>query len=598
MKSYAGKGMLKKGLKKGTPAKMKAAAPNRKTTASPARKVSLKSLARKLEVVVGKDFVITPEKVEYWSYTFGDATMYRSSPDVIVYPGKIEEVQSIVRLAAKGHVPVVPGGGLTGLSGGAVCIGGILLNLSRLRSILQIDPISHTVVVQPGVSCAVLNTALAEQGMVIPVAPASHAISTIGANIAEASGGTWGMSKGTFKNYLLALKVVDGEGNLFVTGYPFPKSSTGPDLTSLMIGSEGTLGIIVELTFRCDFIPEDTWTIRCSFGNESVLQEIHEAVARERINLYSFEYMDPKMMACFGKSNMLLLLQTAGSAHDARKEADRLVAILERLNPLELKYTNDPKESEDLYAERRSCLGAMAKFDREKPVIVQFDPVLPLRKFALGVRKMRELADREGLLLIIYGHAGDGNLHPSLVVHDTIEDKRKAARLVREFDTWVEAEGGCYSGEHAVGFFLGRSREKLSPTTAGYVKSIKKAFDPKGILNPGKVVNVKAPGMEVDPVLSEFVEIGKLCSLCTKCHLCKNDSPKFKDLPLEHNSIRGRVALVDAAARGKVLFSTIRPFIEEMEPWTVSMNCPTYMKTDIGKLIDLSLKAAEVANPS
>jgi glycolate oxidase len=551
------------------------------------------NIRQELGEIVGEKYVITPERPEYWSYTFGDATMYRSKPDIVVYPGNTDEIQQIIKIAGKYGVPVVASAGLTGLSGGAVATSGILLNVNRLRSVIDIDPISRTVVTQPGISCLALNQKLAEYGMVLPVAPASHAQSTIGANIAESSGGTWGMSKGTFKNYLLALKVVDGEGNLFTTGYRCAKASVGPDLTALMIGSEGIFGVITELTFRLDFIPETIWTIRCSFADESVLQQIHEAVARERINLYSFEYMDEKMMGCFGKKNMLLLFQTAGSKHDAKEFADRVIAILNKLNPIELKYTNDPKEADVLYAERNSCLGALAKADKKKPVIVQFDPVLPLSKLAEGTRKMRELAAKNGLDIIIYGHAGDGNLHPSFIIPDDIEMKKKAASVVREFDTWVESIGGCYAGEHAVGFFLGRSRDVLGPTTAGYIRSMKKAFDPKGILNPGKVVNVTEPGLEITPVLPAYREIAGLCTLCAKCHLCKNDSPKFKEEPFEHNTIRGRIALIDAATRGKVPFSVIRPFIEEMAPWTTNMNCPTYMKDEIGKLIKASVEAAK-----
>jgi hypothetical protein len=171
--------------------------------------------------------------------------------------------------------------------------------------------------------------------------------------------------------------------------------------------------------------------------------------------------------------------------------------------------------------------------------------------------------------------------------------KKKAASVVREFDTWVESIGGCYAGEHAVGFFLGRSRDLLGPTTAGYVRAMKKAFDPKGILNPGKVVNVVEPELEIAPALPAYREIAELCTLCAKCHLCKNDSPKFKEEPFEHNTIRGRIALIDAATRGKVPFAVIRPFIEEMAPWTTNMNCPTYMKDEIGTLIKASVEAAK-----
>lgn len=550
------------------------------------------NLRKSLAAIVGTDFVFTPDQPEYYAYTFGDATMYRSHPDIVVYPGNPEEIRQIIVFANQHRVPVTTSAGLTGLSGGAICQSGILMNVSRLRGIKGVDEVSKTATVEPGVSCAKFNEYLAQYKLVVPVAPASHLISTLGANIAEASGGTFGMSKGTFKNYLLTLKVIDGQGKMFDTGKPFPKQSTGPDLTALFIGSEGTMGVIVEMTFRCDYLPQDTWTIRAQFADESVLQAIHEGIAEQKIDLFSFEYMDDKMMRCLGKENMLLLLQTAGTEYCAKMNAEKVVAILQRLNPIELKYTNDPKVADELYTERRSALGALAKADPKKPVIIQFDPVLPLRKFTAGIKKMRELAEREGLELIIYGHAGDGNLHPSFIVEDDIKQKEKARKVIREFDAWIEKEGGVYSGEHAVGFFLGRSQDQIRPEVGPYLKAIKRAFDPNGILNPGKIFDIKEPSLEIVPVKKEYQPIAAICALCAKCHLCKNDSPKFAEQPFEHNTIRGRISMIDAATRGMVSFKAIKPFIEEMAPWTQNMNCPTYIKNHMQELINLSLQAA------
>ncbi|MCK5566353.1 MAG: FAD-binding oxidoreductase, partial [Actinomycetia bacterium] len=352
-------------------------------------------IAEKLIKITGKENVISKDIPEFHAYTFGDATLYRSSPDIIVYPSNVEEIQEIVKLAGKSNTPIITGSGLTGLSGGAIAQGGILLNPIKMQEVLSVDTISKTVTAEPGITCAKLNQYLKDYGMTIPVAPASHLISTLGGNIAEAAGGTWGMSKGTFKNYLLSLKVVDGCGNLFSTGAALAKQSTGPDITSLFLGSEGTMGIITEITLRCEFIAEDIWTARCSFKDESVLQSIHEEVAKNRIDLYSFEYMDARMLECIhGKGdNMLLLLQTAGSKHDSKIKMEKLVEVLKKLDPIELAYTNDPLEADEFYTERRSALGALAKADRSKPVIIQFDPVLPLDKFTIGIKKMHELAD-------------------------------------------------------------------------------------------------------------------------------------------------------------------------------------------------------------
>jgi len=548
-------------------------------------------LTSSLVQAVGDENVIAPADPRYFAFTFGDATMYRSRPDVVVFPATAEEVSAVLKLAAEYKTFVVPAAGLTGLSGGAVSRGGIQMNVSRMNRIIEIDPIARTVVAQPGISCAKLNEALAEQGMIVPVAPASHEISTLGANIAEASGGTWGMSKGTFKNYLLTLEIVDGQGRVFDTAKPFPKQSTGPDLTALLLGSEGTMAVITEITLRCEYLPEDVWTIRASFKGESVLQAIHEGLAARRIVPYSFEYMDGRIMQALGKApHMLLLFQTAGHPAAAKDEADKIVAMLAELDPTELRHTNDQADADELYTERRSALGALAKADRAKPVIVQFDPVLPIRRFAEGIAKMRKLAAEAGLELIVYGHAGDGNLHPSFILHDDIEEKKKARGVIRKFDKWIEDNGGVFAGEHAVGFFLGRDMQDIRGT-GDYLRQIKRAFDPGGVLNPGKVVDIDEPSLEIAPVKDEYADIARIVALCAKCHLCKNDSDEFLAAPREYNTIRGRISMIDAACRGQVAMAAVKPFVEGMRPWVTDMNCPAFIKDRMGELIDMVLAA-------
>ncbi len=549
------------------------------------------AVKRQLEKIVGTRYVIDSSQVEFYAYLAGDATMYRAHPTYVVYPANAEEISRVVKLAGDNFVPVVPGGGMTGLSGGAICQGGILLNCSRMNRVLDIDLINRTVTAQPGIPCAELNAALAKHGAIVPVAPASHEISSLGGNLAESAGGTFGMSKGTFRNYLLSLEVVDGLGRIFRTGAPTMKESVGPDLTGLFIGNEGTLGVITEVTLRWEFLPEDVWTIRSIFKDESVLHSIYERIAEERLSLYSFEYMDPAMMRCLGKEKMLLLLQTAGSKSDAEASAMKMVEILRSLDPEELAYSNDPAEADELYKDRRLCVGALAKANRAKPVIVQFDPVLPLHLLAEGARVMRQLAEESGLDIIIYGHAGDGNLHPTFIIADKLEQKLKAREMVRKFDVWAEEHGGCYAGEHAVGFFLGRSQEEIRPEVGPYLKGIKDTFDPKGILNPGKVINTFEPSLETDPVLPGFEKMAEIVGLCSKCHLCKNNSPKFAETRMEHDSIRGRIAMLDAACRGWVSLDKIRPYIAECAPWMEGMNCPTWFKEEYPRLLDLALSS-------
>ena len=178
------------------------------------------------------------------------------------------------------------------------------------------------------------------------------------------------------------------------------------------------------------------------------------------------------------------------------------------------------------------------------------------------------------------------------MVSNTLKDKIKARNVIREFDSWIEKEGGSYSGEHAVGFFLGRSQNELRPAVSGYLRAIKSAFDPKKILNPGKIVDIKEGPMDIVPFEEKYADIGELISLCVKCHLCKNDSPLYGEYPFEHNTIRGRIGMIDAAARGAVTFMEIKPFIEEMSSWIKEMNCPAYIKDEMDKIVTLSLEKA------
>lgn len=450
-----------------------------------------------LKEAVGKNNVLSsPEELYCYSY---DATALDDKvylPDVVVLPETIEHVKAVMRIATEYTIPVVPRGAATNLSGGCVPLaGGIVLHLSKMNKILKIDKENLYCVVQPGLVTETLQKEVEKLGLFFPPDPASLRVSTLGGNIAESSSGPRCLKYGGIKDYVLGLKVVLADGSLIETGGLTVKNVTGYNLTQLFVGSEGTLGIVCEAILRLVPYPEYKKTMLAIYdGIEEAAETVSEIIASKIIPT-TIELLDKYTMQTIEKfhstglpmdAEASLLIEVDGVKEAVEIQANRIVDICKRKGVKSFKIAASAEESEELWFARRSAFAAVARL---KPNVVVEDATVPRSMIPEMVRRIRKIAEKHNLTICLMGHAGDGNLHPNISCD--LRDKDEAERVEKGVEEIFEAAialGGTLSGEHGIGIakskFLKRA---LNQETIDFMKRLKDTFDPKGILNPGKV---------------------------------------------------------------------------------------------------------------
>lgn len=412
-------------------------------------------------------------------------------PLAIVHARSIDDVQSALRIASEHRLPVVPRGAGTGLTGGAMGgAGELVLSTARMNRILEISPADQLAVVEPGVINAELNTALEPHGLFFAPDPASRAISTIGGNIATNAGGLLCAKYGVTREAVLGLKVVLADGTLLELGHRTVKGVTGLDLTALMIGSEGTLGVVVEATVRLLPLPAGSpATIGAYFASVVDAAAASAAITAARLRPAAVELIDEVALARIVRhlglperapGSAYLLVQTDGAS--ALTEAERALAII-REHGGEAALTTDPDEGERMLAVRRAFHPAMAATGS---VLIE-DVAVPRSALPAMLAAIREIGERFGLEIPTVAHAGDGNLHPNfLFAGDDVPPQvwEAAGELFRA----AMRLGGTLTGEHGVGTLKRQwLEEELGTPQLALQRQIKKVFDPLGIMNPGKV---------------------------------------------------------------------------------------------------------------
>jgi glycolate oxidase len=416
------------------------------------------------------------------------------APLAVVRASSAEEVREVVRACNAHGVPVVARGAGTGLSGGANAIDGcVVLALDRMRQILEIDPLERLAVVQPGVVNDDLRAAVAQHGLWYPPDPASSPWSTIGGNVATNAGGVCCVKYGVTRDYVLALEVVTGTGELVRLGRRTAKGVAGYDLTSLLVGSEGTLGIVTEVTVRLRPLPPPAITVA---GYFSSIVDAGRAVrgtaaagltpsALELVDRHCLRAVDAwKNMGLSVEAEVVLLgrIDEPGIAGDAA--AEQMVACFEEAGATWAARSSDPAEADALFAARRLAYPAL---ERLGPVLTE-DVCVPKAHVPDMLERIEAIALRHAVTIANLAHAGDGNLHPLLITDPGDEDARARAQAAFE-DILAEALalGGTVTGEHGVGLLKrpGLAAE-LSPAVLAMHRAVKDALDPKGILNPGK----------------------------------------------------------------------------------------------------------------
>ncbi len=457
------------------------------------------AILAELRALLGDDHVrVDADALERYGRDETEDLVFR--PEVVARPGIAAEVSAILALSARERIPVTPRAGGTGLSGGALPVhGGILLSVERMNRILEIDRANQVAVVEPGVISEVLQNAAAEAGLYYPPDPASRGSCQIGGNIAECAGGPHAAKYGTTKDYVLGLEAVLPGGEVIRTGGKLRKNVTGYNLTQLLIGSEGTLAIVTRAILRLVPLPTARVTLMASFGS---LEDAAAAVADlfgHGVVPGACEFMERDAVIAaeehigvsfpHHEAAAHLLLEVDGMDESrVLREAEILGEACLGRGALDVLVADGPARQSELWRLRRAVGEAVKKIS----VYKEEDTVVPRDALARLVAGVKAIGSRHGIRTICYGHAADGNIHVN-VLKAGMDDARWNAALpeaIREIFGLTVSLGGMISGEHGIGLtqkpYLSMA---LSETEMEITRRIKRAFDPQGLLNPGKILD-------------------------------------------------------------------------------------------------------------
>lgn len=450
-------------------------------------------IIRELKETLGEDRVLD-SPVDRTAYAY-DATWGEALPDVVVLPLSTEEVSATLKIANRERIPVVPRGAASGLSGGAVpIVGGMCLSLTRMNQILEINLDELIAVVQPGVVNMDLQEAVAEFGLFFPPDPASWYMATLGGNVAENAGGPRCLKYGVTKDYVLGLEVVLADGRIIRTGGRTIKNVAGYDLTSLFIGSEGTLGVVTEIIVKLLPKPAAKTTVMGVFDEIDQACDAVNRVITSGVLPLTTEIMDGDCIQAVQSQrdyglpsdvDAVLLIDVEGWPEALTRESEIVSEACRAAGAREVRRARDESEAEQLWAARRAISAALSNLGDK----LGEDIAVPRSKIPEMVRRVRDIGKKYDLRTPIFGHIGDGNLHPYLICDRTdaemMERVRKAAGEV--FAAAIEL-GGTLTGEHGIGL---AKRDYLSqgldPLARERMLAIKRLFDPNNILNPGKI---------------------------------------------------------------------------------------------------------------
>jgi glycolate oxidase len=444
---------------------------------------------------VGAEQVLTSPE-DTIPYGFDGTAALKGPVGVVVHPGSTEEVAAVVKLANEFSHAIVTRGSGTGLSGGSVPSEGcIVLCLTRLDKIISVDPANLTVRAQCGVITAAIDAAANKHGLFYPPDPGSMKISTIGGNVAENSGGLRGLKYGVTRDYVMGLEVVLPDGRIARFGNACVKDVAGYSMKDLFIGSEGTLGIITEVLLKVLPRPAARRTMLASYDRmEDAAQTVSDIIAAKIIPC-TLEFLDRMTIGCvedYAKIGLprdceaLLLMETDGHPAAVAEEAEQMLALARARGARDVRIARDDAEALQLASARRSAFSALA---RVRPTTILEDVTVPRDKLAEMVAFVAEVAKKHKLLVGTFGHMGDGNLHPTFLTDErNTEEMARVHEALEDIVTKTLALGGTITGEHGVG--LAKKawlRRQVGENSHDLMREIKRAWDPRNLLNPGKI---------------------------------------------------------------------------------------------------------------
>ncbi|PLX94246.1 MAG: glycolate oxidase subunit GlcD [Desulfuromonas sp.] len=447
-----------------------------------------------LRDIVGSENV-SIDQADRICYSY-DATQQQYLPDVVVFPGSTEEISRILKMANSEEIPVFPRGAGSGFTGGSLPIAsGIVLVTRRLESILRIDEENLVAEVEPGVVTEDFQKAVEKVGLFYPPDPASLKFSTIGGNVAECAGGPRCVKYGVTKDYILGLEVVTPQGDIIRTGGETMKGVVGYDLTKLMCGSEGTLGVITKIVVKLLPLPEAKKTMLVMFDSIDGAAKGVSAIIKGKIIPTTLEFMDAATIACVRKATKIeipeavqavLIIEVDGEKDLIERQAARILEIIQPLGVVDNRIATTPAESEELWKVRRSVSASLRNVNPDK---FNEDICVPRSKVPDMIREIEKIAGKFTIPIVNFGHAGDGNIHVNIMIDKKVDGElAKAEKAIEEVFAATLRLGGTMSGEHGVGITKAPYIPmELDPAATAYMQMIKKALDPRNILNPGKI---------------------------------------------------------------------------------------------------------------
>ncbi|HWL22938.1 MAG TPA: FAD-linked oxidase C-terminal domain-containing protein [Ureibacillus sp.] len=430
------------------------------------------------------------------AYSYDATANFQALPDCVVSPRNTEEVSSIVKICNEYKIPIVPRGSGSNLAAGTVPnYGGVVLLFNHMNKLVDFDKENLTITVQPGMITADICQFVEKENLFYPPDPSSMKISTIGGNISENSGGLRGLKYGVTKDYVKGLTAVLPNGEIIQTGGKLAKDVAGYDLTALLVGSEGTLAIITEIILKLIPLPKTKMTGIAYFNSLEASAKTVSSIIANKIIPVTLEFLDRKTIDAveqFMKIGLsteveaMLIFEQDGEPTSVEKDVQEMTRIAEEHGAIFTRIAEDENEAEKLKTARRVALSALSRL---KPTTILEDATVPRSEIAKMVKRIDEIANKYNLTIATFGHAGDGNLHPTCLTD--VRDKEEIKRVELAMDEIFEAAlllGGTITGEHGVGEMKAPYLEwKVGEAGLTIMKGIKEAFDPNNIMNPGKI---------------------------------------------------------------------------------------------------------------
>lgn len=455
-------------------------------------------ITAKLTAITGAGYIFTDtENLHKYSKDYTEDLSF--PPEVVVKPGTVEEVSAILKVCNEHTIPITPRGAGTGLSGGSLPVfGGVVVSMERFNKILDIDERNFQATVEPGVINQVFQDTLIAKGLFYPPDPASKGSCFLGGNIAHSSGGPRALKYGVTKDYVLNLEVVLPNGDIIWTGANVLKNSTGYNLTQLMLGSEGTLGIVTKIVFKIISYPKHNLLMLAPFADAELACAAVAEVFRAGMLPSALEFMERsaveisvnKLGVNFDfkpATEAYLLVEVDGNELEALyPQCESIATVLEQFGADDILLADTSEQKEHLWKIRRS-IGELVK---AHSIYKEEDTVVPRAELPKLLRGVKEIGERYGFTSICYGHAGDGNLHVNILKGNMSDDawNNELPKGIREIFGLCKLLGGTISGEHGIGYVQKPYMDiPFSEVQLNLMRGIKQVFDPKGVMNPGKI---------------------------------------------------------------------------------------------------------------